>query len=216
MIKKEYVYSAIIIGVLLLFLNEFNNRYESFKSDRVISNYDKRYYNVVHEFTDRNIAADKMAILHEFIINYLRYIKNKFIIQNAGTIDQSNFFNRILENYNPDAIFENDPLPGEVTSYVSNKGIEFGICLRKKEINPGQLHELSILKFVMLHELTHLGCLSYGHNLEFWTSFKMVLNEAVKSGLYKPIDSSKKENTINYCGLIVKHNPYCDGINKCL
>jgi hypothetical protein len=216
MIKKEYIYSVIIVGLLLLFLNEFNNNYEDFKSEPVISTYDKRYYNVVHEFDDRNIAANKLAILHEFIINYLRYVKNKFIIEKSGTIDQANFFNRILENYNPDSIFENDPLPGEETSYVSNKGNEFGICLREKELNSGKFHELSILKFVMLHELTHLGCLSYGHNIEFWTSFKMVLSEAVNSGLYKPRDYSKSKNKINYCGLIVKHNPYCDGINKCL
>lgn len=216
MINRVYLYSLIII-ILLLILNSFNNKYESFKSEPVVSSYDNRQYKVLSNFLDRDIAANNLALLHEFIIKYLNYVKKKFIIKKSGTIHQEKFFSRILKNYRPEAVFENDPEPGEETSYVTDKGSEFAICLRKKENDDiGQLHELSILKFVMLHELTHLGCISYGHNEEFWTSFKMVLDEAVKSELYIPHDYSKPKNIINYCGLIVKHNPYCDGINKCL
>lgn len=215
MIRREYLYSFAIVGLLLL-LNELNNNNESFRSEPVISSYDNRYYKVLSDFNDRNKASNKLALLHGFIINYLRYVKKKFIIEKRGTVRQEEFFTRVLENYNPDAVFENDPSPGEETSYVSNKGNEFGICLRQKDGNIGQLHEISILKFVMLHELTHLGCLSYGHNDEFWASFKMVLNEAVETGLYTPKDYSKTENITNYCGLIVKYNPHCNGINKCL
>lgn len=218
MLKTEYIYSIIIVVLILLIINMYNSyKYEYFTPGVMLrSNYDKRSYKVVNKYQDMQYAADNLAILHEFIINFLRYVKNKFIIKKIGTKRHETFFSRILKNYNPDTIFENDPKPGDETSFVANKGDEFGICLRKKGIDQNQLHELNILKFVMLHELTHLGCISYGHNDEFWSSFKMVLSEAVESKLYIPYDYAIPKNTINYCGLIVKNNPYCDGINNCL
>lgn len=212
--NKECFCGIVITLIVLLILNMNHDKiYDYFTSYSTMADYDKRAYKVAGGFSDNAAAANKLAKLHEFIINYLRYVKKKIIIHNNGTLTQKRFFMRVLKNYNPDNIFENNPKPGEETSFVANKGEEFGICLRKKGQFKNQIHEMSILKFVILHELTHLGCISYGHDSEFWTSFKMVLTEAVKSGLYTPIDYSEK--TINYCGLEVTSNPYCDGINKC-
>ena len=212
---KEELFSLIIVILVILLLNNGHKTiYDYFNTYSTMSNYDQRKYKVVGGFSDRQDAANHLAKLHEFIINYLRYVKKKFIIYNNGTEEQKKFFIRVLKNYNPDNLFENDPKPGDDTSFVANKGEEFGVCLRKKGKYKNKIHEMSILKFVILHELTHLGCISYGHGQEFWDFFKMVLTEAVESGLYTPIDYSK--NPINYCGLEVFHNPYCDEVNKCL
>jgi len=211
---RERMCYAVVILIVLIVVNGVNNKiYDYFTTSTIISNYDQRAYKVVGGFTDRDVAADKLAKLHEFIVNYLRFVKKKFIINKEGSVEHELFFKRVLKNYNPDVIFENDPKPGEETSFVADKGKEFGICLRKKGSLNDQIHEMSILKFVMLHELTHLGCISYGHDAEFWESFKMVLTEAVASGLYTPVDYS--HNPVNYCGLIVSSNPYCSGNNKC-
>jgi hypothetical protein len=217
MITNERLWFIVITLIVLLLISGANeNIYEYFttlQTTSTMSNHDQRAYRVDGGFPDKIYAANRLSLLHEFIINYLRYVKKKFIINDNGH-NKKLFFTRVLQNYNPDNIFENNPKPGEETSFVANKGELFGICLRKKEENSGQIHDMSILKFVMLHELTHLGCISYGHDAEFWTSFKMVLTEAVNSGLYTPIDYYT--NPINYCGLNVTSNPYCDGFNKCL
>jgi hypothetical protein len=203
---------GIIIIIIFLFYNYKHKISEYFTSSFVVSEYDKRYYKVDVQFSDKNIAANKLAILNEFIIQYLKYIKKNIINSNTEPRNKKLFFKRILNNYNLDNIFENNPLPGGETSFVSDKGLEFGICLRQKINQSNEFHKINILKFVMLHELTHLGCVLYGHEHEFWEWFKVVLSEAVKSRLYIPIDYSK--NPENYCGLNVTTNPYCVN-NKC-
>ena len=203
---------GIIIIIIFLFYNYKHKISEYFTSRFVVSEYDKRYYKVDVQFSDKNIAANKLAILNEFIIQYLKYIKKNIINSNTEPRNKKLFFKRILNNYNLDNIFENNPLPGGETSFVSDKGVEFGICLRQKINQSNEFHKINILKFVMLHELTHLGCVLYGHEHEFWEWFKVVLSEAVKSRLYIPIDYSK--NPENYCGLNVTTNPYCVN-NKC-
>ena len=198
-----------IILILIFYYNTTIKEY--FTTNSTISNFDNRPYKVVGGFSDKNIAADKLAELNEFIIQFLKYIKINIINSNQQ-LEKRQFFTRILNNYNNDNIFENEPEPGAVTSFVAGKGVQFGICLRGKGEMQNQFHKIDILKFVMLHELTHLGCISYGHYNEFWSCFKVVLNEAVKSGLYTPIDYSK--NPENYCGISVHNNPHCNA-NKC-
>lgn len=198
----------IAIGILVVCCIIYiqKHKYE-FMTTKKVSNLDDKSYRVVGGFVDSHKAADKMAELHAFIINYLRYVRSKFIINGQGTLAQQQFITRMLNNYNPDVIFENDPRPGGETSFVVNKGDEFGVCLREKVgKDKTQFHDHSILRFVILHELTHLGTSTYGHNYEFWSSFKFVLTQAVEANLYQPIDYSLAET--NYCGLIVEFNPY--------
>lgn len=199
----EFVLGIIVVCVVL-YIND--HKYEYMTTEKM-SRLDQRLYKVVGSFEDNHAAADRLAEMHKFIVDFLRYIKNKFIVAQQGTTRQREFVSRILTNYNPDVIFENDPGPGEETSFVTNKGEQFGICLREKVGSARKkIHDINILKFVMLHELSHLGTLTYGHNIEFWSSFKFVLIQAAESGLYNPVDYSKEE--INYCGLDVQFNPY--------
>lgn len=172
----------------------------------------KKSYNVCGGFANNMNAANKLAEIHEFIIQYLKFVKKKFIqIELAQPL--YTIFTRMLANYNPDNVFENRPAYDEDTSFVSSKGKQFGIRLRKQTPHRNKLHNMSILKFVILHELTHLGCLSYGHNTEFWQRFKISLTQAVESKLCKPVGYSKYPD--NYCVLKLNSNPYCDGINDC-
>ena len=59
--------------------------------------------------------------------------------------------------------------------------------------------------FVVIHELAHLGSVSYGHNGEFMETFKFLLNAAMKYGLYEKIDFYT-QNT-EYCGMQIKTTP---------
>ena len=197
----------IIILLLIICIEKKKNVSEYFKSSRELSPVDKKYYNVVSGFDDKKIAATKLANIHSFIIRILDALKKKFVINKEGDIEDEKFVTRILNNYNIDTLFENDPLPGAETSYVVNKGDRFALCLREKHgNNKGSFHSDSLVQFVALHELTHLGNLTYGHRNDFWERFHWILVQAKNFNLYEPQDYSKKP--VIYCGLRVSKNPY--------
>jgi hypothetical protein len=200
-------HAAIILVIAFLIFKEYYQLNEPFTSMYVQSDVDNRIYNVVGGFTDRKEAANRLSLVHNFMIDYMKYLKKKFIVQNNGTINDQKFITRILNNYKPDKLKENYPKPGEDTSYVLNKGDEFGMCLRSKnDATKDKFHDFELLKFVTLHEITHLGTKTFGHNKEFWDSFKFILQQAEESGLYIPVDYS--QNPQLYCGILVSSNPY--------
>lgn len=203
-------YGVCIIIILLILVVLSRNKthiHEYLTTTREISIIDKRSYKVVSAFSDTQNAADRMSELHAFIISVLSNLKKKYVINEGGTQYNRSFVRRILARYNPDVLFENDPKHGEETSYVVNKGSKFAICLRSKNIGSlGKFHDKNILQFVALHELSHLGAITYGHNDEFWAGFKFMINEAAMAGLHHPVDYSREP--VVYCGLPVKRNPY--------
>ena len=56
--------------------------------------------------------------------------------------------------------------------------------------------------------MAHVASNGYGHGDEFWNIFKQILVEATESNIYEPVDYTKAP--VNYCGLVVSHNPYYD------
>ena len=46
------------------------------------------------------------------------------------------------------------------------------LCLRDKQTK--KLHSDEILMFVALHELSHMGNDTWGHDTKFWKTFKFV------------------------------------------
>ena len=203
MTRNEIILLFIII---LLIYCKNNKDYEYFN---VYSSLDKRKYNVVGRFANYKDAADKMAESNKFIIELLRFLRNKFLIKKQGDILEQNFVSRLLNRYNPDVLLENWPKPGDDTSFVINKGDKFGLCLRDKKYN--EFHENNILQFVIIHELTHMGTTTYGHNYEFWSWMKFMLVQAKESGLYTPVNYGIHPE--KYCGLKVSSNPYFQNYN---
>jgi hypothetical protein len=113
---------------------------------------------------------------------------------------------RLKKNFNPNKITETLPT-SELTAYSENKGEKMAFCLNKTK-NTGTLIDLNTLTFVAIHELAHTMTKTIGHKQEFWKNFKFLLENAVKIGIYKPVDY-KKENQ-SYCGMTITDNPYYD------
>lgn len=193
----------VIIVIIIIYNCNTNDINEYFKTDNVVSTIDKRSYTVVNKFSNMHEAANVMAKLNNFIFKFLRFLKNKFIIKNMGNRREREFVKRLLKNYNPDVLFENNPKPGEETSFVINKGEKFGLCLRDKSTQ--KIHDINLLKFVIIHELTHIGTINYGHEYQFWSWMKFMLLQAQKSGMYKPVDYQNQHQS--YCGMDVTFNP---------
>ena len=113
---------------------------------------------------------------------------------------------RLKNNFNPNKITETLPT-SELTAYSENKGEKMAFCLNKTK-NTETLIDVNTLTFVGIHELSHTMTKSIGHKQEFWKNFKFLLENAVKIGIYKPIDY-KKENQ-SYCGMTITDNPFYD------
>lgn len=116
---------------------------------------------------------------------------------------------RIVEKYNNEELYENDPrtLGSGETTYTVRKGEKMLVCLRDTS-HGNAVHDVDVVLFVMLHELSHIGNVRWGHSPEsgFWEIFKFVLHEAALSGYYKPVDY--QIHPVRYCGIDVNYNPY--------
>lgn len=203
-------YIVILFILLLILVN--TGRYkllEFMDTKQVKSSLDNRNYSVSKSFNDTDKAAETLSKLHAFICNFLDYLKKNYLKNPNNPLDKKEFIQRILFKYNPDTLYENNPYNGGETSFVVNKGASFGVCLREKITkNPDKIHKFNTLQFVILHEITHIGTKTFGHNNEFWSRFKFILSQAYASGLYKPIDYSNQP--MNYCGLTITSNPLFD------
>ena len=107
---------------------------------------------------------------------------------------------------NPRKISETLPT-SKYTAYSENKGEKLAFCTTTTK-EGSKLIDENTLTFVAVHELGHVMTESVGHTKEFWQNFKFLLKNAVKIGIYKPVDYKKKPK--NYCGMKITDNPYYD------
>jgi hypothetical protein len=203
---------AAIICIFLIYMYYEKRKFTPF-------NINGDQYFVQSQFNDSKEAAQKLAKINSRVMIFLRHLKTKYGVnrydgQTAG-LDPvlTGIAERILSNYNPEVIKETDPIVSSDTSYTVDKGKQLYVCMRSKK-PPYALHDDDDLFFVVLHELSHMGTTTFGHNDEFWQTFKFVLHEASLSGAYKPVDYGKK--AVAYCGLNVNYNPYFDSKIKSL
>jgi len=112
---------------------------------------------------------------------------------------------RFLANYSSDVFVEND-MSSPDTSYSENKGQKVVVCLRDKTKKPDYpLVDINTIMFVMLHEMSHLMTETIGHTPEFWGNFKRILHDAVKLGIYKPVNYAHAPTP--YCGMTITDTP---------
>jgi hypothetical protein len=188
-------------------------------------------YEVLGDYPDHKEAAELLSNTNDDIINYLRYLKNKYLVYRRRSDDKIlkwseimdkdrldelyepvypsrlvGIVQRIITNYNPETIIENRPGGGD-TSYTVDKGKRMYVCLRDSKQH--KLHDKSILLFVILHEIAHIGNSGWGHGVsDFWPTFKFIAYEAVNFGIIKPVDYAR--NPVVYCGLQINYSPLFD------
>jgi hypothetical protein len=193
---------------------------DAFTPHRMVkSNIDGRYYRVATSWwptplVDYTKSADTLAYMNRFIVDVLRYVKQKYVIEKhvlnwhpfESQEELDAFLHRLINRYNPGVLRENVPLTTNNTSFVRRKGEEVAFCIKKEG---GSIHDdIDTLQFVALHELTHIGTKAYGHGRQFWRNFKFVLHMARDSGHYDAVDYSKRNDA--YCGLNITYNPLFD------
>jgi hypothetical protein len=168
-----------------------------------------RAWNVSRDYDNRAEAAIMMRRLHLAAVAVGRSMKRRYAIdESPANTRAARLADALLDNYNPDVIYENDPARSRETAYTVNKGDALYVCLRDRG-RPEALVDYDTLLFVYLHELSHIAAHDvWGHGEKFWETFKFVLEEAVVAGVYRPVDYSKKPTV--YCGLDITYNPLFD------
>ena len=184
-------------GVILILCLRVYYISENLQLKCIISSVDGNKYCV----RDRLKVKDAVNLLAEVVNKMKRlvdYVYKKYP-DNPSVI-------KLKNNFNPNKITETLPT-SELTAYSENKGEKMAFCLNKTK-NTDTLIDLNTLTFVAIHELSHTMTTSIGHKQEFWNNFKFLLENAVKIGIYNPVDY-KKENQ-SYCGMTITDNPFYD------
>ena len=194
---KNHILIYILGGVILFLCLRIYYTSENFQLKCVISTVDGNKYCV----RDRVHIQKAVDLLAE-VVNKMKRLVDYVYKENPDDPD----IIRLKENFNPKKITETLPT-SELTAYSENKGEKMAFCLNKTK-NSTTLIDLNTLTFVAIHELAHTMTKSVGHKQEFWKNFKFLLENAVKIGIYKPIDY-KKENQ-SYCGMTITDNPFYD------
>lgn len=197
----EAIYLIVIVILLVIY----------FRREEVVSG-GGRSWKVIGSFSNKKEAANLLSNINITLIKFMKYLKNKYQIDLPGANPRKTrtwkIVDYLLDNYNPDHFYENDPRWTTTTSYTINKGDSVYICMRNKN-KPDQLIDIDTMLFVMLHEMSHIGNFDgWGHDKQFWTVFKFILYEATLAGIYKPVDYQKYPRV--YCGLTINYNPLYD------
>ena len=146
---------------------------------------------------------DNMYKLKKHLFDNIESLSKRYQNNSFKTSDIKESIVMLNENFTESktSIYENPPT-SEYTSYSVNKGEELAFCLKSKNPkNPNKLHDLNLLTYVALHELSHIGCREIGHTQLFKDIFYMYTKEAIEIDIYEKINYD--DNPVEYCGMIL-------------
>ena len=180
------IFILTIIFIYLIYQYHYYSNIET-----IVSKIDNRNYDVQIK-NDAAEAADLIAKVREKLILLVNHMFKSFP-SNPKVM-------RLKKNFNPDVLKEGIDNPS-YTSYTVNKGEEIILCLR----TDGKLVDINVLTFVCIHELSHIGNETIGHDDAFWEFFKELLIEAINIGVYIKYDY--KTAPVKYCGMMITDSP---------
>ena len=191
------VFGYLVILFIIGFTLKIYFESEMFHLKCIVSDEDGHTY-CVRETPKLELVADLLARTTKKLEELVVYMKEKY--------PKRENVQRMAKRFNPRKISETLPT-SQYTAYSENKGEKLAFCTTTKK-DGNKLIDENTLAFVAIHELGHVMTESVGHTKEFWQNFKFLLKDAVKLGIYKPVDY--KKNPKSYCGMNISDNPYYD------
>lgn len=186
--KESILISIIVIFIyIFLFINRNNVIYiEANTGTKFLVHKDK-------------YKQEKANLLGHLVQN-LYSLKNHLVKNIDKFKDYEEYIKLLSENFREDktVVYETDP-DSNLTSYSVNKGEELSFCLKSKKTD--QIHDINLLTYVGIHEISHIGCPEIGHGDLFKKIFRMFAQEAINIGIYKKVDYY--ELPVEYCGMIL-------------
>jgi hypothetical protein len=188
----------LIVVIIIIILLYIIFKLEKHEVKYVKSNVNGVDY-LVRDVPDKQKASDMLGQIDNNIKKFINYLytnkDEKDFVSNKQYIEQLN--NRIQN-----VIISESSADSSYTSYSINKGEQLVFCLRSKYDN--SFHDLNLLMYVVLHELSHVGCPEYGHGELFKKIFAFFADCGVKCGVYNKINFG--EHSREYCGLIISES----------
>jgi predicted metal-dependent hydrolase len=145
-------------------------------------------------------SANTLAEINRRVMVLINHLEDTY----GNTLDKGYFIKKLAENYKPSVISE-AAMDKRYTTYTINKQ-DMHICLRTRDERE-QVYDINLLMYVVLHELAHLCNYNQnsepiqGHGQEFRNIFKLLVEESIKTGLYRYDDYRLKPK--EYCGIMI-------------
>ncbi len=184
-----FIITLILICLIIYFY--FNVTYPDMTY--VKSDIDNKFY-LVRNAEDKHNAANMLAKINKNILDLSEYLE-----KNRENYPEYKEYIDLLYKKAPNIILVESTQDSLHTSYSVNKGEQIVFCLRTKKLG-NELHDLNLVMYVVLHEISHVACPIYdNHGPLFKKIFAFITTEAIKLGLYKRIDFMY--NPTEYCGM---------------
>lgn len=159
----------------------------------VKSDIDDNYY-LVRNVSDKLQAANTLARIRNNVITL-----SDFLYNNISKYTEYTQYIQLLHEKVRDIIIIESTQDSIYTSYSVNKGEQIIFCLRSRR-GSNNLHDINLMMYVVLHEISHVACPIYdNHGPLFRKIFAFITTEAIKLNLYKKIDFYNTPE--EYCGL---------------
>lgn len=191
------LYVLIIALILVVILYYFIT--QSFDVVYVKSDIDNEFY-LVRDLGDKQDAANMLSkIKHNMykLTEHLQKLNQEN--RNFNKQDMTPYIKQLGERIK-NCIIQESTDDGYYTSYSINKGEQIVFCLRSRHKDrKHNLHDLNLLMYVVLHEMSHVACPEIGHTKLFGEIFQFFVQEAEKIGIYQKINF--RETPHEYCGM---------------
>lgn len=195
-VSKIIVFLVLVVffSIIILIIAEKNELFLEYRNSKL----NNKTYGIQETFNKSDDAVEILAKLHNEMDNFIKDLYKKYPNDERAQ--------RLIKGFKNTKIEESPDDNEETTSFTIDKGKMMSLCLREKQ-NSRDFHDYNTLQFVIIHELAHIASVSEGHNSEFITNFKFLLQEAKALGYYEPVNYSKQNKM--YCGTInITNNPY--------
>jgi hypothetical protein len=190
---KFELWITIFFGtILIIYFATNRNKVNIIKSQNNNTNY------VVRNLPDKQEAANLLGKLEKNIFELINYLE-----QNKNNNPKHKIYVELLTSRCSNLKLSEGDDDNRYTTYTLNKGEEIVFCLRSKKTH--NLHDVNLLMFVTIHELSHIACPERDHTALFLDIFKFMLQQAISANLYKYQNYAKDE--IEYCGMILNETP---------
>jgi hypothetical protein len=194
----------LLLGLAIIVFVVFN-RIGFYDMTYIRSDFDNELY-MVRNRKDKKKAANLLARIKHNIHGITKYMYEKLQNPKTNNLERYKEFSPyILQLHEKikNVVVKESASNSVYTSYTVNKGEQIIFCIRSKvltkTIESNDLHDINLLMYVALHEISHVACPEYNHTPLFKKIFKFICEEGIEMGIYQKIDFNT--NPEEYCGM---------------
>jgi hypothetical protein len=186
----ESIFIAMVIILIYIYLFPNNNL-------KYIEASNGEHFTVYSDTPENE--KNKANLLAKIVENMYK-LKNHLIENVKSFPEYTEYIKQLDENFNGSRtqILETD-YDSDLTSFSVNKGEEVSFCLKSKKTR--KIHDINLMMYVAIHEMSHFACPEIGHGELFKKIFKKFIEESIIINIYTKVDYS--DNPVEYCGMIL-------------